>query len=126
MEKKDIALKYLEYLENGDIDKILGLFSENGIVESPVYGVKNADKFYRDLNDDTLNSELHLNGIFEQSDTNNLALYFNYKWTLKNNQIVDFDVVDIIELDSDHKIKKLKIIYDTVVSSKLVAGIRDL
>ncbi|MEH6535887.1 MAG: nuclear transport factor 2 family protein, partial [Psychroserpens sp.] len=58
--------------------------------------------------------------IFEQDDSNDLALYFTYKWTLKNNQKVEFDVVDIIEFDSKNKIKKLKIIYDTVISRKLV------
>lgn len=120
MEKNKIALKYLEHLENGNIEKVIDLFNENGIVESPIYGIKKADKFYRELNNDTSNSELHLKGIFEQNESNNLALYFTYKWTLKNNQKVDFDVVDIIELDSNNKIKKLKIIYDTVISRKLV------
>ncbi|WP_237270756.1 hypothetical protein [Tenacibaculum discolor] len=49
-----------------------------------------------------------------------MALYFTYKWTLKNNEKVEFDVVDIIELNSENKITKLKIIYDTVISRKLV------
>ncbi|NVK10237.1 MULTISPECIES: nuclear transport factor 2 family protein [Tenacibaculum] len=120
MNKSGIAKKYLEYLENGNIEKVIGLFSNNGIVESPIYGIKKADVFYRELNNDTSNSELFLKGIFEQNDSNNLALYFTYKWTLKNNEKVEFDVVDIIELNSENKITKLKIIYDTVTSRKLV------
>ncbi|CAM1351169.1 nuclear transport factor 2 family protein [Tenacibaculum ascidiaceicola] len=120
MNKSGIAKKYLEYLENGNIEKVIGLFSNNGIVESPIYGIKKADVFYRELNNDTSNSELFLKGIFEQNDSNNLALYFTYKWTLKNNEKVEFDVVDIIELNSENKITKLKIIYDTVISRKLV------
>lgn len=120
MNKSGIAKKYLEYLENGNIEKVIGLFSNNGIVESPIYGIKKADVFYRELNNDTSNSELFLKGIFEQNDSNNLALYFTYKWTLKNNEKVEFDVVDIIELNSENKIMKLKIIYDTVTSRKLV------
>ncbi|MDE1207153.1 nuclear transport factor 2 family protein [Tenacibaculum larymnensis] len=125
MNKSEIAKKYLEHLENGNIEKVINLFSNNGIVESPIYGIKKADKFYRELNNDTSNSELFLKGIFEQNDSNNLALYFTYKWTLKNNEKVEFDVVDIIELDSENKITKLKIIYDTVISRKLVNDLNE-
>ncbi|AZJ35226.1 nuclear transport factor 2 family protein [Tenacibaculum singaporense] len=125
MNKNKIAKKYLEHLENGNIEKVINLFSNNGIVESPIYGIKKADEFYRELNNDTSNSELFLKGIFEQNDSNNLALYFTYKWTLKNNEKVEFDVVDIIELNSENKITKLKIIYDTVISRKLVNDLNE-
>lgn len=120
MNKNEIARKYLEYLESGNIEKVIALFNENGIVESPIYGIKKANEFYRELINDTSESKLHLKGIFEQNNSNDFALYFSYEWTLKNNHKVDFDVVDIIELDSQHKIKRLKIIYDTVISRKLV------
>ncbi|MCV6628737.1 MAG: hypothetical protein OIF50_02645 [Flavobacteriaceae bacterium] len=42
-----------------------------------------------------------------------ILLYFNYKWVLQSGKTVAFDVVDIIELDTNYKIKKLTIIYDT-------------
>ncbi len=125
MNTKHIANQYLEYLEKGDIEKVIDLFDENGIVDSPIYGVKKASEFYRELNNDTSNSELTLKGIFEQKGSYNLALYFTYNWTLKNNEKVVFDVVDIIEFNSNHKIQKLKIIYDTVISRKLVNGLSE-
>jgi hypothetical protein len=125
MDKKEIAKIYLEYLERGNIEQLIALFDENGIVDSPIYGIKKADEFYRELNDDTSNSELHLKGIFEQNESNDLALYFSYKWTLKNKQKVEFDVVDIIEFDAHNKIKKLKIIYDTVLARKLVTSLNE-
>jgi hypothetical protein len=120
MNKKVLAIKYLEYLESGNIDQLIELFNEKGIVDSPIYGIKKADEFYRELNNDTSNSELNLLGIFEENNSNKLALYFTYKWTLKNNRKVEFDVVDIIEFDSLNKISKLKIIYDTVLTRELV------
>jgi len=120
MNKKEIAKEYIKHLENGNIGQVLALFNQNGMVDSPLYGIKKADEFYLELNSDTANSELSLLGIFEESDSNNLALYFTYKWTLKNNQIVEFDVVDIIEFDNQNRISKLKIIYDTVLARKLV------
>lgn len=120
MNKTDIAKEYIKHLENGNIDQVIALFDLNGIVDSPLYGIKRADEFYPELNSDTANSELSLLGIFEENNSNKLALYFTYKWTLKNNQIVEFDVVDIIEFDNQNKISKLKIIYDTVMARKLV------
>jgi len=118
--RKEIAIKYLDYLEKGDIEQTIKLFNEQGIVDSPIYGIKKADAFYRELSSDTRNSELHLKGIFEETNSNKLALYFNYKWTLKNKQKVEFDVVDIIEFDASNMISKLQIIYDTVISRELV------
>jgi len=120
MNKKEIAKEYITHLENGNIAQVIALFSQNGTVDSPLYGIKKADEFYFELNSDTTNSELSLLGVFEEKDSNNLALYFTYKWTLKNNQTVEFDVVDIIEFDNQNKISKLKIIYDTVIARKLI------
>lgn len=118
--KKEVAIKYIDFLEKGNIKDLLKLFTENGIVDSPVYGVMNADQFYNELSNDTTNSELHLKGIFEENDSNKLALYFNYKWTMKNYKQVEFDVVDIIEFNELNQISKLKIIYDTVKSRGMV------
>jgi hypothetical protein len=121
---KEIALKYLDYLDKGDIEKIIELFNKNGVVDSPIYGIMKADEFYHNLNNDTSNSELYLKGIFEDNDSNKLALYFGYKWTLKNKEEVEFDVVDIIEFDSSNMIDKLKIIYDTVLARALVKQLK--
>lgn len=120
MTKKEICKQYIEFLEKGAIEQLLGLFNKDGVVDSPIYGQKKAADFYHDLSNDTTNSELTLLSIFEESDSDQVALYFNYQWTLKNNEIVNFDVVDIIAFDSQNKISKLKIIYDTVVARGLV------
>jgi len=124
MTKKEIAIKYLEYLEKGAIESVLDLFNADAVVDSPIYGIKKASQFYSELDNDTSASKLKLNGIFEQNESNNLALYFTYKWTLKNDQQVEFDVVDIINFDTENKIQKLKIIYDTVVARKLVGQLK--
>jgi hypothetical protein len=118
--KKEVAIKYIAFLEEGNMNDLLQLFSENGTVDSPVYGIVNAKKFYTKLSNDTLLSELNLKGIFEENDSNKIALYFNFKWTLKNKKQVDFDVVDIIEFNDSNKITYLKIIYDTLKSRKIV------
>jgi len=122
MNKKDIAKEYINHLEKGSINQVIKLFNQNGIVDSPLYGIKKAADFYKELNDDTTNSKLTLLGVFEEDDSNKIALYFTYKWTLKNNETVEFDVVDIIEFDNQNKINKLKIIYDTFNARKLIGN----
>lgn len=116
MTRKQIAKAYISYLENGEIENVIHLFTTTGIVHSPIYGTKPARAFYTILAKDTSNSKLKTNGIFEDQDSNQLALYFNYTWTLKNDTIVSFDVVDIIYFNEENKITELKIIYDTQLS----------
>ena len=58
--------------------------------------------------------------------TGNIALHFNYHWTLKNNSQVNFEVVDILEFNDNDKIKVLTIIYDTVRSRELVEELKNV
>ena len=120
MTKREIAKKYIEFLSIGDVAEIVNLFAENGKVSSPIYGEKQAGKFYKELSEDTITSELKLKGIFEDADSDRIALYFEYKWTVKSGKIVEFDVVDILDFDGKNKIIELKIIYDTVISRDVV------
>ncbi len=122
--KKTIANKYIECLAKGDVAGVIDLFAENGKVHSPIYGEKLASDFYQTLASDTLSSELKLKEVFENADSGNIALYFEYRWTVKSGKIVIFDVVDIIAFDEQNKITELKIIYDTVVSRNLVEELK--
>ncbi len=114
MTKEDVAKKYLLHLENGETNKVVGLFTENGIVISPLYGVMPAKHFYEALATDTNTSKLIYDGLFFEKDTNRMSLLFDYQWELSNGKSVTFKVMDIIELNAEHKIEKLTIIYDTV------------
>jgi|SRR6056300_73594 hypothetical protein len=118
-----LAKKYLKHLEEGDFESVISMFHPNGIVESPLYGIMNAREFYRVLSFNTSKSTLQLIEVFTSEVSSLIAIYFNYHWILKNNEQVSFDVVDVIELDSNQKILKLKIIYDTVVSRELMKRI---
>jgi predicted transposase YbfD/YdcC len=120
MTTTEIAKQYIEYLEKGDMDQLIKLFSKKGQVTSPIYGTKLASDFYAELKEDTFNSKLKLKGIFEKEASNEIAIHFNYKWILKNKSKVEFDVVDILEFDTNKKINHLQIIYDTLKSRVLV------
>ena len=60
MNRKEIAKQYITHLENGNIEQVVALFNKNGMVDSPLYGIKKANEFYRELNSDTSNSKLRL------------------------------------------------------------------
>lgn len=115
-EKKRKAKAYIEHLSKGELQALLALFSKDAIVHSPVYGSKNYKDFYEELFNDTNNSTLEVKGIFEDNDSGHIALYFTYQWTLRDDKDIRFDVVDILEFDSDTNIHALTIIYDTVES----------
>ena len=110
MNNKTIARKYIEFLEKGDLNGINRLFHKDGMVESPLYGKMRASEFYKELMSDTTKSQLEIKGIYETPESNSIALFFNYKWTMKNNEIADFDVVDIIDFNNTSEIRNLKII----------------
>ena len=107
--------KYLDALNEGCLEKVLSLFENNALVDSPLYGEIPATKFFTDLFADSSRSETSLLNIFESvSDDSSVALHFHYSWTLKNGRTVEFEVVDVFELALETgKFAKLKIIYDT-------------
>lgn len=113
MDQEGIAQRYLSYLKKGDLQGILSLFADNAIVESPLYGIRGAGEFFRILLEDTHASDIKQDGIFTEREKNRIALLFDYHWTLSNGSSAQFSVVDILEFDTDQKIEKLTIIYDT-------------
>ncbi|MCB0638066.1 MAG: nuclear transport factor 2 family protein, partial [Lewinella sp.] len=116
--------QYIDRLAGGDTEALLQLFTPEAMVDSPVYGRMKATDFYRELSADTQASVLTTKGVFTEPGSRRIALYFNYQWTLKNGEEVNFDVVDIIECNEEHLITSLKIIYDTVQSRTQVAALR--
>ena len=111
----EICKKYLDALNESDLEKVLLLFTENAMVISPLYGEIAAASFYKKLFADTRNSETKLLNIFDSSDKgNSIGLHFHYTWTLQSGSVVEFEVVDVFELSKDRNcFTKLTIIYDT-------------
>ncbi|MCB1356866.1 MAG: nuclear transport factor 2 family protein [Maritimibacter sp.] len=106
---------YLAGLDAGDLDAVLALFAPGAEVVSPLYGTQPARDFYAALFADTEASNTELLNIFDSSDTGGaVALHFRYGWTLADGKVVNFEVVDVIELTpARDAFAKLTIIYDT-------------
>ncbi len=125
MNIKEITTLYLEALRKGNMKALSNLFSENGVVISPVYGTMPALLFYETLFKDTKESQLTLLGVFQDIEAKrSFAIHFTYQWTLANGNKVVFDVVDVVKLNDEDKIIELKIIYDTRESKPAVTSLR--
>lgn len=109
-----ICEKYLAALNSGNLENVLNLFTKEAVVVSPLYGEMLATDFYRELFQDTSNSKTTFLGVYEAKGSSNVMMHFNYQWTLKNKTVVNFECVDLFELNEEKdSFKKLKIIYDT-------------
>ena len=50
------GVAFIQNIENGKVEQVVALFNQNGMVDSPLYGIKKSDEFDRELNSDTSNS----------------------------------------------------------------------
>ncbi|OPX39023.1 MAG: hypothetical protein B1H12_00910 [Desulfobacteraceae bacterium 4484_190.2] len=71
--------------------------------------------FYPELFEDTLASKITLKDIYYSSSVKNrIAAHFVYDWKMRNENHVEFECMDVFELDKhSEKVKKLPIIYDS-------------
>lgn len=104
---------YLAALEAGDVERVLSVFTPDGVVESPLYGRQSAREFYPALFADTSASVLTLKKILTSVDSSTLAFWFDFGWTLADGTPAPFTVVDLAELAEDGRIERLHIVYDT-------------
>ena len=115
MKKAKLCERYLEARDRSDLSGVLSLFEPAAVVVSPLYGKVEVSKFFTDLFADTNRSNTSLLNIYEPIGTTpSVALHFKYEWTLRSGKTVEFQVVDILELnENDECFRKLTIIYDT-------------
>jgi len=115
MTPRDLCQGYLEALNAGDLEAVLGLFTADATVVSPLYGTMPARDFYAALFADTQASDTELLNIFDTSAGGRaVALHFRYRWTLADGAKVAFEVVDVIRLTPKRdRFESLTIIYDT-------------
>ncbi len=114
MDYEKIILDYLRALENSDYGKLMNIFEEGSIVNSPLYGEVKASDFYLDLFENTNKSNISLLNIFNSiNNEGTVAGHFIYEWILKDGTHTKFECVDVFKLTEKNKIKELTIIYDT-------------
>lgn len=107
--------EYLASLEAADADRVLALFTADGIVDSPLYGTLPASEFYPLLFADTASSRLTLRATMTGAQEGGavVSFWFDFDWTLSTGEPAPFTVVDVAELDHHGLIERLHIVYDT-------------
>lgn len=108
---------YLRALSTADAGLAVSLFTDDGIVHSPLYGPLPAGDFYPRLFADTSEANLTLRSVMSGEDKTGQAtvsFWFHFDWRLPSGAAAPFDVVDVATLAPDGKIGDLHIIYDTV------------
>lgn len=113
----ELVAAYLRAVEQADVPAIVGLFADDGVVHSPLYGTLPAAEFYPRLFADTGSSRLThkatLTGVDVQG-RRTVAFWFHFNWTLPSGTPAPFDVVDVATLRPDGAIAELHLVYDTV------------
>ncbi len=114
---EDLVATYLRALTASDVDLVIGLFADEGVVHSPLYGPQPARDFYPALFADTGRANLTLKSVMsgkDATDRTTVSFWFHFDWQLPSGTEAPFDVVDVATLGADGRIEELHIIYDTV------------
>lgn len=110
MDTEKILTQYLHALEKKSYQDIIALFTDDAIVNSPLYGNVKASHFFKELFNDTAQSTLTVIHTFTSAQAG--AVHFLYTWELKDGSTFSFECVDVFDI-ADAKINQLTIIYDT-------------
>ncbi|WP_052168891.1 nuclear transport factor 2 family protein [Actinoalloteichus spitiensis] len=106
--------RYLSRLAAGDVTGVLALFSDDGVVSSPMTGRIPAREFYPELAAATQRSAVTPLDVFVSvADMRRAAVRFRYDWRLPDGQPTSFDCVDVLTFAEDWSIAELRIVYDT-------------
>ncbi len=114
---QDLVATYLRALGSSDLDLMLSLFSQDAVVNSPLYGPLPADEFFPGLFADTSQANLTPRATMTGTDGDGatvVSFWFHFDWRLPSGAAAPFDVCDIARLADDGQIRELNIIYDTV------------
>ncbi|CAL4861154.1 nuclear transport factor 2 family protein [Microbacterium sp. MM2322] len=109
----DLVQTYLRALSYADAELAASLFTPDGVVDSPLYGMQAARDFYPALFADTASSVLTLRKTLVSADAATVAFWFDFDWVLANGTPAPFTVVDVAEIGEDGLITRLHIVYDT-------------
>lgn len=105
---------YFAALDSNDLDAMLKLFTADASVLSPMLGEVGYADFFPKVFDASSATTITVFDVLVSAEDHPRAIgYFNYDWTLKDGSKILFDAADVFDFDSDGRIAKLTILYDT-------------
>ena len=81
--------RWKRHVNAGNVEHVLSLFTQDALVNSPLYGDRKASEFYPELFQDTANSRLTLKGVMDGNATDGtklVSIWFYFDWTLANGE----------------------------------------
>lgn len=105
--------RYLDRLEDSDVDGIAALFADDAQVASPFLGCMSPRPFFEKVCDASGQSRIEVQDILLSArGASHLMASFIYHWQLKDGTEVRFDGVDVFEFDGQGLIERMTIVYD--------------
>ena len=93
---------------------MLKLFTADASVLSPMLGEVDHAEFFPKVFGASSATTITVFDVLISAEGHPRAIgYFNYDWTLKDGSKILFDAADVFDFDSDGRIVKLTILYDT-------------
>jgi len=112
---EELCRSYLAAMENGDLEALLSIFTEDAVATSPISGKQPVRDFYSYVMRITSARSMTLRTIFTGvSDPTRAAIHIAYTRTVGNGKPATIEGVDVFELTEDlSKFTSVSIIYDT-------------
>ena len=106
---------YMKALGASDYATIVSLFAPEGRVRSPFLGELGAVPFFEKLATASEKNVITPIDIFSSSSDKNQAIaYFQYDWTVTDETLITFKVMDLFRFKlGTNKVEYLDLIYDT-------------
>ncbi len=111
--KTRMVRQYFKHLTASNIEDIVGMFGENGHVNSPFLGRVEARPFFEKLGNASSGSVLTVFDVLLGENGDSAAAYFQYDWTLASGEELTFQGVDYFKFDGEGKFHSMSIFYDT-------------
>jgi SnoaL-like domain len=110
-----LCKQYQSCVANGDLSGVLSLFTADALVVAPLDGTMGVEEFHRQFFARVRRSRTRVLNIFSTvDDLSAVALHFSHSWLLANGGSIDFEGVNIFELDAaSRRFAKLAILYDS-------------
>lgn len=111
---EQIVLRYLAGLEQADCVALLNLFSDQALVNSPLFGELFARDFFVKALPTGISAKIQEYEIFQNtSNPSRFSLRFLVCWKLAGVEFPAIRCVDTFEIDDNLHIKELEIVFDT-------------
>ena len=112
-ERVAFVQRYFELMTASDIEGIIDMFEQDGIVISPFLGTMAARDFYRKLGNASQASKLTVFDVLLGNAGGSAAAHFEYDWLLASGDRLIFRGIDYFRFGPSDKFASMEIFYDT-------------